>query len=173
MSELDLIIPASPPSLLQTFDSRMGGAAAAITANRISLARLPRVVAPTPWGFASIFVGVAAGNVDIALIRDSPVGAGTGTRVARTGLTAAAGANAIQRIAFPAGTLQLPGFDYWVAIGGDNATLTLRGFTGNATANGAGGLNVFVDSAWSSGIPATLTGAAGSTVTQWVLLEAS
>lgn len=160
---------ATTQPVFSTYDARgAAGTDATITAERIHLIRMPRVAKETTWTQASIVVAVIGGSVDLALIRDNPTG--TGTRIAHTGLVTAT----LSRQDFAlSGWTQLPDIDYWLAFGGDNATLSVRGVTVTSTINGLGDRSLSKDSAWSSGIPATITGATGQARTPLIVLTAA
>lgn len=159
---------APGPSFAQTFDIRVIGASVAMSANAVYLAKLDRVPYPKRIVAVSVFVVTALGNLDIALMRDDP--AVLATRVGRTGIVAAVGASAMQRLVFPDGVWHVPERDHWIAIGSDNAP-TLRGNNGNGIANAQGSLSMVKAAAWSSGIPATIATAGGSTPTFWLYVE--
>lgn len=160
---------AEGPSFFQSFDGRVAGSSTAISANAVYLQRIPRVTEPKRVVAINVFVGNAAGNLDVGIYRDDP--AGTATRVGSAGSTAAAGTNAIQRLVMSGNVWLHADADFWASVGGTDAALTMTAISGNGTRNGMGSLNVVKGSAWSSGLPASIATAAGTAVTFWLYVE--
>lgn len=160
---LDLILPSGGDSFLQSYDIRISGAQAALTANAAYLARLPRLAKPKRVASITVFIGTASGNIDAGVYSGDP--AVTGTRLGSSGSVAAAGTNALQVLTPTADTIIPADVDTWVSFAADNGTVTVRGAAGNGTANGAGSLNVVKASSFV--LPATIEGAAGTAFTVW------
>lgn len=118
-----------------------------------------RVAAPVPVASVSIFVTTASGNVDAGIYESDGT---TLTRKASSGSVAAAGAGAEQVLAMTAGTVMIPGRDYYVFVSVDNGTVSIHRVLVNATISGIRKRVVSIGSSFP--LPATiaLSGVSGS-----------
>jgi len=155
------------PAFLDVWPQRSG--AAVIAANTISLSRLPRTPKARSLSWADVFVATAAGNIAVALMTttdsvstDAQAIAATFTRVAHTGEIAAAGAGVHQRLTFITPYDYALGTDLWIAFGGNNASLSIGRHSILTGLSTAGALGLAKASAYSLGIPATLTALAAT-----------
>lgn len=137
-----------------------------LTANAVYLVRF-RVFAPTTFPSFSLYVASASGNIDGGIYTRSGT---TYTRQNATGSTLASGSNAVQTIAFTTPLLAVPGVDYFAALGIDNGTATVARVSVNTNAS-FGDYSLVKTGAWSSGLPASISSPAGSTVTPWLGLS--
>lgn len=149
---------------LTPLDPRTASSTGASVANVVYWMRLPRVNTPTListgyyfWASGAANGAMAILSADRAVITDADATAATYTAVASTASTAAAGASTWQAIAFTAPYWYLPGTDRWVAIGFDAAATIHRNSMTTSTSL-LFGLAVAKASAYSSGIPASLSG---------------
>lgn len=107
-------------------------------------------------------VGSANGNVDAGYYNSADGGA-TLTRLTSAGPTAASGSTAVQALTLLAPVTLSPGIDYWRAFGTDSASITLLRASGlQATFAALGNMLLEKSSAWSSGLPASLSSLSGS-----------
>lgn len=155
---------APAPLYLTPVDPRLASTTGASVANAVYWLRLPPVSVPKLISTGYYFWASGAANgamalltADRAVITDANATAATYTTVASTASTAAAGANTWQALAFTTPYQYLPGVDLWVALGFDAAATILR----HSMLSGASlieGLGLVKLSAYSSGIPASLSG---------------
>lgn len=118
----------------------------------------------------AIFVGTAAGNLDVGVY--SLIGS-TYTMLGHSGATAAAGTNAIQELTMLANISLAPGIDYWATFASDSATVQiLRQSMGAAAAGGYSGAILTKTSHYSSGL-SNITAPATNTVAPWFALTSA
>jgi hypothetical protein len=137
---------------------------AAISANAIYCLRF-RVQKPILVANAKIFFGATvAGNYDLGIYTSDGT---TWTLRAHTGDGAAAGASAISTRALLASYLLVPGVDYWAALGGTDATLTILR-VGIVSAVGAFNNDMIAKAAvYSSGLPNSFVTPSTTTFCFW------
>lgn len=107
---------------IQPMDSRTAISSTTVTAD---LAYLLRFAVPTPMTVSVMeyYCATAAGNVDLGIFTTTDFTAFT--LLASTGATLAAGASAIQAISLTASIVVVPGVEYYAALVGNNAGLTI------------------------------------------------
>lgn len=152
---------------VEAFDIVGAAAAASIVANQayLHLFRVDRAVLVSK---ATYGVGTASGNVDLGIYTSADQA--TFTRVASTGSTAASGSSTFQTISLTAAYQLVPFTDYWAVFAADNATITANR-TGAITGGTFRGRSVIKTTAWSSGLPTSITSvASGSAV--WIAFHA-
>ena len=116
-----------------------------------------------------ILINPSAGNVDLGIATSDDMA--TFTKVASTGSVAAGTANEIMEPALSAPYLCRAGVNYWFMLGVTNATLGVY-----ATGSGSSKIttlmktSLYKPSAWSSGLPATITGASTNVIVPWFVL---
>lgn len=165
MDGLGLASSPGGPLVLETFQQqRIGSPAAGIVANRVYLARLPRVVKPRLLSWMDVFVNVAAGNIAGALMTtDDPYETETEAlaaefdRVAHSGEVAAAGSAVFQRLTFASPVWHVPNRDIWAAFGGTSGSFTTGTSATPAGSQVRQATSLMKAGAYSSGIPATLS----------------
>jgi hypothetical protein len=156
---------------VETFPAHMVNApVASMAADYLYFCRV-RVGAALTIDTMTYEVGVAAGNVDLGVYTES---GGTWTRVARTGVTAAAGATALQSIALESAYTLEPGIDYYLTLACDNATLTVS----RAGVNGVTSFYGYRAGRKSStfgatGLPETFTSPISHTAAIWIVGSAA
>lgn len=139
------------PPVIRVAENRDDAGAGSVTQNTLLFFRvMPASSFRTTK--VDIYVGTAANNVDIAI---GTVSAGTFTRLAAIGQTAAAGVNAPQE--FNLTFDWVAGQEYFVCFGTDSATITVARYQPISPAFSAlGGQAYSKASGWSSGIPASV-----------------
>lgn len=119
----------------------------------------------------AIFVGTAAGNLDVGV--HSLTGS-TYNLLGHSGATAAAGTNAIQELTMLANIPLQPGVDYWATFASDSATVQImRQSMGAAAAGGYSGAILTKTAHYSSGLASTITTPATNTVAPWFALTST
>lgn len=118
-----------------------------------------------------IFISPSAGNVDLGIATSDDMA--TFTKVASTGSVAAGTANEIMEPSLTTPYLCRAGVNYWFMLGVTNATLGVYA-TGPMSSKIAALMktSLYKPSAWSSGLPATITGASASSIVPWFVLTA-
>lgn len=140
-------------------------AAAWPVANTATLTKV-RTAKPITVSSVTIFIGAAAGNVDVGIY--SLTGS-TWNRLASSGSTAAAGTNAVQTINLTAPIALSPHVDYWIAVVADTTTtLTIGRLAPPAALGGFGNGNV--SKASSFPLPSQITTPAATSYTPWARL---
>jgi len=164
--------PAGNQAYLKNFSAGVvGSGTAASTANTIALTRLPRVIVSYRVTRMGVINGtVVAANMDLALMTSSDEV--NFTRVASSGPIAAAGSSVIQWLTLTAAYVLVPGVDYWAAWGEDALNPVVR-FVPSVGLGVVKAEHVSKATAWASGIPATLTGMAGSAFSPLIFLDGS
>lgn len=157
--------------IIQTYYAQDGTLAATnLTADSVYLSRI-RVERPIRVTNMHIYIGAAAGNIDLGIYTGTL--SGGLTKVASTGSTAAAGSSALQTIALTAAYTLQPGIDYWFAFGSTSGSTTLTvarsaGVVALVLTTDTLALTAIKASAWSSGLPASLSSLSATSNTVWV-----
>jgi len=139
-------------------------AVASLTQNAVYLVRLDSIFAPVPTNRLTVVIGTAVGNIDLGLYTYDGT---TFTRQVSTGSTAAVGTNALQTLTLTDTDVQP---DWYAAIGLDGSGLTTARVAHSAASpNGLTKRAYIKTSAWSSGLPDTITGAAVSGIMPYLL----
>ena len=118
-----------------------------------------------------ILINPSAGNVDLGIATSADMA--TFTKVASTGAVAAGTANEIMEPALTTPYLCRAGVNYWFMLGVTNATMGIYS-TGPMSSKIAALMktSLYKANAWSSGLPATVTGASTNSVVPWFVLTA-
>lgn len=115
---------------IEPVDGRVFAAGAVVTADLAYLVGF-RVATPFAASAMEYLCSIAAGNVDMGIF--STLDFNAFTLLASTGATLAAGSNVIQSINLTAGVTLVPSVDYFAALVGNNATLSVGRIAGFAT----------------------------------------
>ncbi len=156
---------------VQTYYAQDGTLAATnLTADSVYLARV-RVERAIRLTNMHIYIGAALGNIDLGIYTGTL--SGGLTRVASCGSTAASGSSALQTIALTAAYTLQPGTDYWFAFGSTSGSTTLTvarsaGAVALVLTSDTLAMTAIKASAWSSGLPASLSSLSATSNTVWV-----
>lgn len=118
----DYAASGSNPGYYATLDPWLSNlSAAAATANRAHLYRIPKLAVAKTITKLSVFIGGASGNLDLGIYTTTDFA--TFTRLGSSGSTAVAGTNAVQTVSGL--SLAVPANVAWfLAVAADNATAT-------------------------------------------------
>lgn len=137
-----------------------------VTQNTVSL-MLVRVARPVTVTKIRVWIGTANGNIDVGVYTSAD--GSTFTRRASAGSTASAGTNAIQELTLTAAFTFVPGTDHWLAWGTDSATVTTARQNPVVNGiNGDGNRSISKASAWSSGLPLSLSSMSAGGAMIWM-----